>query len=58
MNENDTLTDFERAEQYKKLYEQASKSRTFAIVVFSILCFVSGYLLAKLHYSQPFKNLF
>jgi len=48
----DKLTDFERAECYKRLYEQTSKSRTFAIIVFSILCFALGFLVAKLIYTH------
>ena len=40
----DKLTDFERAEYYKTLYEQSIKSRTTAIIVFSIISMLIGFV--------------
>ena len=54
----DNLTEFERAEQYKKLYEQSKKSRTVVIIVFSVLCFMLGFLIAKLIYSYRHLGTF
>ncbi len=51
----DQLTDFERAEHYKQLYEQTSKSRTLAIIIFSVVCLVLGYLLARFMYLHHFN---
>lgn len=51
-NEINQLEDFERAEYYKHLYERASKSKTLVIVVFSLLSFTVGYLLAKMIYTH------